>query len=87
MVHFLQGTEIGGIRLSTETVKKRIVILHRSGPLAGVHQIAGYMEGSAAEIAKEVEPFYVYQSPVTREKTHMEHYRTRPRLIEYRQGC
>ena len=83
MVHFLQGTEIGGVRLSTELVTKRIVILHRTGPLAGVHQIAGDLRGNPEDIARELLPTYWYDK--AGEQKRFDHYRTDQRLVEYRE--
>lgn len=72
-----------GTRLSTEqVVHKRLVLHHATGKLAGIHQIVGYLEGTAQQVADAIDPSFFY--PANR-KHKAVHHKTAPRFVLYRE--
>lgn len=75
-----------GTRLSKKQVtriRKRIVLFHATGPLAGLRQILGLIEGTRVYVANNLRPSLQY-GHVSALKT-AQHSKTRERYIEYRE--
>lgn len=65
--------------MSTSAVtRKRVVLHHSTGPLAGLRQIIGLLEGTHAQVAKEAPVSLSYGTMKT-----ASHVKTVPRYIEY----
>lgn len=62
--------------------RKRIVLAHATGPLKGLSQIVGILEGTAEQIATALEPAFYYGKPAQKKATHA---KTGPRAVFYRE--
>jgi len=65
---------------STAVTRKRVVLHHSSGPLKGLHQIIGLLEGTQAAVAKDAPVSLTYG-----QGKQASHTKTVPRYIEYRE--
>lgn len=71
-----------GSRLSPEPViRKRVVLLHATGALAGLAQIIGCLEGTAKDLFEALDPAFMYGDPKNLQTAH--HAKTTPRYIAY----
>lgn len=76
-------TTVEGTRLSTKKVIKRIVLHHATGPLAGLRQILGTIEGTRVQVMNSLRPSIQY-GPRNALKT-ANHAKTHERYVEYRE--
>jgi hypothetical protein len=70
--------------VSTEQVRKRIVLFHVTGPFAGLARISGLLEGTPEQVAGTILPSFGYKEGGTGPKQ-AQHWKTLPRAIWYRE--
>jgi hypothetical protein len=69
--------------VSPEQVRKRVVLFYTTGPFAGLARIVGLLEGPARDVAAAILPSF--DSGEGQNVTRMQHWKTLPRAIWYRE--